>query len=437
MLWSNYCVKLLSLLTTTLTLCVTIADIFPFLDSYLITGAIVVLKIKYLMADAIQKKRIAVFGSTGSIGTQALEVIRANPDLFETEILTAQTNADLLVKQAMELKPNAVVIGDETLYQKVKDALSSIDTKVFAGEAALEEVADFDSYDMMLAGIVGFAGLKPTLKAVEKGKAIGLANKETLVVAGDIVMQKAYDNRAPIIPIDSEHSAIFQCLVGEGRNKIEKIILTASGGPFLGKKPNFLVNVKRDHALQHPNWNMGAKISIDSATLMNKGLEMIEAKWLFNLQPEQVQVVVHQQSIVHSMVQFEDGSIKAQMGLPDMKLPIQYAMSFPQRVKNNFPRLEFKKYPALTFEEPDVKTFRNLSLAIDALYKGGNMPCILNAANEIAVWAFLRNRIGFLDITAVVEKTMQHTSFIEHPTLEEYFESDGEARNFAASLIKM
>ena len=389
------------------------------------------------MADAIQKKRIAVFGSTGSIGTQALEVIRANPDLFETEILTAQTNADLLVKQALEFKPNAVAIGDETLYQKVKDALSSIDTKVFAGEAALEEVADFDSYDMMLAGIVGFAGLKPTLKAVEKGKAIGLANKETLVVAGDIVMQKAYDNRAPIIPIDSEHSAIFQCLVGEGRNKIEKIILTASGGPFLGKKPNFLVNVKRDHALQHPNWNMGAKISIDSATLMNKGLEMIEAKWLFNLQPEQVQVVVHQQSIVHSMVQFEDGSIKAQMGLPDMKLPIQYAMSFPQRVKNNFPRLEFKKYPALTFEEPDVKTFRNLSLAIDALYKGGNMPCILNAANEIAVWAFLRNRIGFLDITAVVEKTMEHTSFIEHPTLEEYFESDGEARNFAASLIKM
>jgi 1-deoxy-D-xylulose-5-phosphate reductoisomerase len=389
------------------------------------------------MADAIQKKRIAIFGSTGSIGTQALEVIRVNPDLFETEILTAQTNADLLIKQALEFKPNAVVIGEEALYQKVKDALSSVDTKVFAGEAALEEAADFDSYDMMLAGIVGFAGLKPTLKAVEKGKAIGLANKETLVVAGDIVMQKAYDKRAPIIPIDSEHSAIFQCLIGEGRNKIEKIILTASGGPFLGKKPNFLVNVKRDHALQHPNWNMGAKISIDSATLMNKGLEMIEAKWLFNLQPEQVQVVVHPQSIVHSIVQFEDGSMKAQMGLPDMKLPIQYAMSFPQRVKNDFPRLEFKKYPSLTFEEPDVKTFRNLSLAIDALYKGGNMPCILNAANEIAVWAFLRNRIGFLDITAVVEQTMQSVSFIEHPSLEQYFESDGEARNFAASLIKM
>jgi len=389
------------------------------------------------MADAIQKKRIAVFGSTGSIGKQALEVIRANTDLFETEILTAQTNADLLIKQALEFKPNAVVIGEESLYQKVKDGLLATDTKVFGGEKALEEAADFDSYDMMLAGIVGFAGLKPTLKAVKKGKAVGLANKETLVVAGDIVMQHAYDNRAPIIPVDSEHSAIFQCLVGEGRNQIEKIILTASGGPFLGKKPNFLVNVKRDHALQHPNWNMGAKISIDSATLMNKGLEMIEAKWLFNLKPEQVQVVVHPQSIVHSMIQFEDGSIKAQMGVPDMKLPIQYAMAFPQRIKNDFPRLEFKKYPSLTFEEPDVKTFRNLSLAIDALYKGGNMPCILNAANEIAVWAFLRNRIGFLDITAVVEKTMQHTKFIEHPTLEEYFESDGEARNFAASLIKM
>lgn len=384
-----------------------------------------------------QKKRIAIFGSTGSIGTQALEVIKANPDLFEAEILTAQTNYELLIKQALECKPNAVVIGDETLYTKVKEALSATDTKVFAGEAALEEAADFDSYDMMLAGIVGFAGLKPTLKAVTKGKAVGLANKETLVVAGDIVMQKAYENRAPIIPVDSEHSAIFQCLVGEGRNKIEKIILTASGGPFLGKKPNFLVNVKRDHALQHPNWTMGAKITIDSATLMNKGLEIIEAKWLFNLQPDQIQVVIHPQSIIHSMIQFEDGSIKAQMGLPDMKLPIQYAMGFPQRIANNFPRLDFKKYANLTFEEPDVKTFRNLALATDALAKGGNMPCILNAANEIAVWAFLRNRIGFLDITAVVEKAMQKVGFIEKPSLEQYFETDGEARTFAASLIKM
>ena len=389
------------------------------------------------MPDQSSKKRIAIFGSTGSIGTQALEVIRTNPDLFEVEILTAQTNDELLITQALEFRPNAVVIGDDSRYEKIKQALSSTDIKVFAGEDALEEVADFDTYDMMLAGIVGFAGLKPTLKAVEKGKAVGLANKETLVVAGDIVMQKAIEKRAPIIPVDSEHSAIFQCLVGEVRNPIEKIILTASGGPFLGKKPNFLVNVKRDHALQHPNWSMGAKISIDSATLMNKGLEMIEAKWLFNLRPDQIEVVIHPQSIIHSMVQFEDGSIKAQMGLPDMKLPIQYAMSFPGRVKNDFPRLNFRKYPALNFEEPDVKTFRNLSLAMEALNKAGNMPCILNASNEIAVWAFLRNRIGFLDMTAMVEKTMQNVAFIEKPTLQEYFDSDGEARNFAASLINL
>ncbi len=389
------------------------------------------------MGDQSPKKRIAIFGSTGSIGTQALDVIRANPDLLEVEILTAQSNDDLLIKQALEFKPNAVVIGDETRYQKVKDALCQTLVKVFAGEKALEEVADFDSYDMMLAGIVGFAGLKPTFKAVEKGKAVGLANKETLVVAGDLVMQKAIEKRVPIIPVDSEHSAIFQCLVGEGRNRIEKVILTASGGPFLGKKPNFLVNVKRDHALQHPNWAMGAKITIDSATLMNKGLEMIEAKWLFNLQPEQIQVVVHPQSIIHSMIQFEDGSIKAQMGLPDMKLPIQYAMAFPQRIKNDFPRLDFRKHANLTFEEPDVKTFRNLALATEALYKGGNMPCVLNAANEIAVWAFLRNRVGFLDMTAMVEKTMENVSFIEKPNMQEYFDSDAEARNFAASLINL
>jgi 1-deoxy-D-xylulose-5-phosphate reductoisomerase len=389
------------------------------------------------MSNAIKKKRIALFGSTGSIGTQAIEVIRANPTLFEVEILTAQSNHELLITQALEFNPNAVVIGDESKYLLVKDALSSSGVKVFSGENALVEVADFDSYDMMLAGIVGFAGLKPTLKAVEKGKAIGLANKETLVVAGDIVMRKALENRAPIIPVDSEHSAIFQCLVGEGRNKIEKIILTASGGPFIGKKPNFLVNVKRHHALSHPNWEMGAKISIDSSTLMNKGLEMIEAKWLFNLDPQQIQVVIHQQSIIHSMIQFEDGSIKAQMGLPDMKLPIQYAMAFPQRIKNEFPRLDFRKYTSLSFDEPDVKTFRNLALAIEAMFKGGNLPCVMNAANEIAVWAFLHNRIGFLDMTAVVEKTMQQISFIEKPSLEEYFESDGEARNFAASLIKM
>ena len=389
------------------------------------------------MGEAVQKKRIAIFGSTGSIGTQALDVVRAQSGLFEIEILTAQTNDELLIAQALEFKPNAVVIGDETKYQKVKEALGGEDIKVFAGEKALEEAADFDTYDIMLAAIVGFAGLKPTLKAVSKGKLIALANKETLVVAGDIVMQTALDNKSPIIPVDSEHSAIFQCLVGEARNPIEKIILTASGGPFLGKKPNFLVNVKRDHALQHPNWSMGAKISIDSATLMNKGLEVIEAKWLFNLRPDQIEVVIHQQSIVHSMVQFEDGSMKAQMGLPDMKLPIQYALGFPNRIPNDFPRLQFKKYPTLTFEEPDYKTFRNLGLALEALKRGGNMPCVLNAANEIAVWAFLKNRIGFLDITAVVEKTIEKINFIEKPTLEEYFESDGEARNFAASIIKL
>ncbi|MFN8250016.1 MAG: 1-deoxy-D-xylulose-5-phosphate reductoisomerase [Ferruginibacter sp.] len=389
------------------------------------------------MAEGQVKKRIAIFGSTGSIGTQALDVIRTNPDLFEVEILTAQTKDELLVEQALEFNPNAVVIGDEKKYEKVKSALASRNIKVFAGEAALEQAADFDSYDIMLAAIVGFAGLKPTLKAVEKGKMVALANKETLVVAGDIVMKTALDKRAPIIPVDSEHSAIFQCLVGEARNPIEKVILTASGGPFLGKKPNFLVNVKRDHALQHPNWSMGAKITIDSATLMNKGLEMIEAKWLFNLQPEQVEVVIHPQSIIHSMVQFEDGSIKAQMGLPDMKLPIQYALGFPQRLKNDYPRMNFRKYPNLSFEEPDLKTFRNLTLAMEALQKGGNTACVLNAANEIAVWAFLKNRIGFLDITAVVEKTMERISFIEKPTLQEYFESDGEARNFAASLMKL
>jgi 1-deoxy-D-xylulose 5-phosphate reductoisomerase len=389
------------------------------------------------MSNSTLRKRIAIFGSTGSIGTQALEVIAANEDLFSVEVLTAQNNDELLVQQALRFNPHIVVIGDERKYNKVKDALSSTDIKVFAGEKALEEVAALDVYDMMLAAIVGFAGLRPTYRAVESGKAIALANKETLVVAGDIVMQKAVENRVPIIPVDSEHSAIFQCLVGETRNRIEKIILTASGGPFLGKKPNYLVNVKRDHALQHPNWNMGAKITIDSATLMNKGLEMIEARWLFDIKPEQVQVLVHPQSIIHSMVQFEDGSIKAQMGLPDMKLPIQYALAFPKRLPNQFPRYDFRKPSQLTFEEPDIKTFRNLALATEALFKGGNLPCVLNAANEIAVYAFLRNRIGFLDMTDLIERTMQHVPAIEKPTLEEYFESDGEARNFAASLIRL
>lgn len=382
-------------------------------------------------------KRIAIFGSTGSIGTQALDVIAANTALFSVEVLTAHTNDQLLIEQALKFKPNIVVIGDEKKFHKVKDALAGAHIKVFAGEDALVEVAAMDVYDVMIAAIVGYAGLRPTLQAIECGKTIALANKETLVVAGDIVMQKALEHKAPIIPVDSEHSAIFQCLVGEGRNKIEKIVLTASGGPFLGKKPNFLVNVKRDHALQHPNWTMGAKITIDSATLMNKGLEMIEARWLFNLKPEQVQVLVHPQSIIHSMVMFEDGSIKAQMGLPDMKLPIQYALAFPNRIASSFPRYDFKKPNTLTFEEPDIKTFRNLALATEALFKGGNLPCILNAANEIAVFAFLRNRIGFLDITEMVERTLEKIPFIDNPTLDEYFETDGEARNFAASLIQL
>jgi len=382
-------------------------------------------------------RRIAIFGSTGSIGTQALEVIATHPDKFSVEILTAHSNEELLIEQARKFNPNMVVIGDEKKYQKVKDELASTDVKVFAGEKALEEVAAIDCYDLMLAGIVGYAGLKPTLQAIGIGKPIALANKETLVVAGDIVMARAVEKRVPVIPVDSEHSAIFQCLVGETRNRIEKIILTASGGPFLGRKPNYLVNVKREHALQHPNWNMGAKISIDSATLMNKGLEMIEAKWLFNLRPDQIQVLVHPQSIIHSMVQFEDGSIKAQMGLPDMKLPIQYALAFPRRIKSDFARFDFRKINTLSFEEPDIRTFRNLALAIEALNKGGNLPSVMNAANEIAVYAFLRNRINFLDMTDVIEKTMHKVAFIEKPTLEEYYESDGEARNFAADLIRL
>lgn len=382
-------------------------------------------------------KRIALFGSTGSIGTQALEVIAQNPDKFSVEVLTGNGNDDLLIEQALKFHPNIVVVGDEQKYLKVKEALAKTDAKVFAGEKALEDVASMDVYDLMLAAIVGYAGLKPTLNAIKAGKAVALANKETLVVAGDIIMQTAVEKRVPIIPVDSEHSAIFQCLIGEMRNPVEKVILTASGGPFLGRKPNYLVNVKREHALQHPNWTMGAKISVDSATLMNKGLEMIEAKWLFNLQPSQIEVLVHPQSIIHSMVQFQDGSVKGQMGLPDMKLPIQYALSFPRRIQNDFPRLDFRKIKELTFEEPDLKTFRNLPLAMEALHKGGNLPCILNAANEIAVYAFLRNRIGFLDMTDVIERTMQQVPFIQNPTLDEYFESDGEARSFAADVIKL
>lgn len=382
-------------------------------------------------------KRIAIFGSTGSIGKQALEVIEANPDHFSVEVLTANSNEQLLIEQAKKYNPNIVVIANEEKYEDVKRALANTDIKVFAGEDALEEVAAMDCYDLMLAAIVGFAGLKPTLKAIESRKAIALANKETLVVAGDIVMQMAMENRVPVIPVDSEHSAIFQCLMGETRNKIEKVYLTASGGPFIGRKTNYLVNVKREHALQHPNWEMGAKISVDSATLMNKGLEMIEAKWLFNLQPDQIEVLVHPQSAIHSMVQFEDGSLKAQIGVPDMKLPIQYALAFPQRLANDYPRFSFKKYSSLSFEEPDIKTFRNLALAMEALEKGGNLPCVLNAANEIAVYAFLKNRLGFLEMTDVIEKVMNAVPFIAKPSLNDYFDSDGVARTLAADIIRL
>lgn len=382
-------------------------------------------------------KRVGLFGSTGSIGTQTLEVIRANPSLFSATLLTAHSNHELLIEQALEFLPAVVVITQSSKYALVKEALSPKGINVMSGEAALEEAASMDCFDLMMAAIVGFAGLKPTLKAIETGKDIALANKETLVVAGDVVMALAAEKGVSIIPVDSEHSAIFQCLVGEASNPIEKIILTASGGPFIGKKPNYLVNVKREHAIAHPNWSMGAKISIDSSTLMNKGLEMIEAKWLFNLEPSQIEVVIHPQSIIHSMVQFKDNSIKAQMGLPDMKLPIQYAMAYPRRIPNDFPRFNFSKSATLSFDPPDYKTFRNLGLAISALHKGGNMPCILNAANEFAVYGFLKNRLGFLDMTEVIEQTMAQVSFIENPTLQEYFESDGEARNFAATLINL
>ena len=382
-------------------------------------------------------KRVGLFGSTGSIGTQTLEVIRANPSLFSATLLTAHSNHELLIEQALEFLPAVVVITQSSKYALVKEALSPKGITVMSGEAALEEAASMDCFDLMMAAIVGFAGLKPTLKAIETGKDIALANKETLVVAGDVVMALAAEKGVSIIPVDSEHSAIFQCLVGEASNPIEKIILTASGGPFIGKKPNYLVNVKREHAIAHPNWSMGAKISIDSSTLMNKGLEMIEAKWLFNLEPSQIEVVIHPQSIIHSMVQFKDNSIKAQIGLPDMKLPIQYAMAYPRRIPNDFPRFNFSKSATLSFDPPDYKTFRNLGLAISALHKGGNMPCILNAANELAVYGFLKNRLSFLDMTEVIEQTMAQVSFIENPTLQEYFESDGEARNVAATLINL
>jgi 1-deoxy-D-xylulose-5-phosphate reductoisomerase len=380
-------------------------------------------------------KNIAILGSTGSIGTQALDVIRANADSFIVEVLTANSNADLLIKQAIEFNPNAVVIADTGQYNYVKEALKDYDIKVFAGNKAIKEVVTMESIDLVLAAIVGYAGLESTISAIKAGKQIALANKETLVVAGDLITSLAKANGVNLYPVDSEHSAIFQCLAGEFHNPIEKIYLTASGGPFRGKDLHFLENIKKEQALKHPNWEMGAKITIDSASLMNKGLEVIEAKWLFGLKTEQIDVIVHPQSIVHSIVQFTDGSMKAQMGLPDMKLPIQYALGYPQRMKSDFPRFNFINYPQLTFEPADTKTFRNLALAFEAMHKGGNSPCVLNAANEIAVEAFLKDRIGFLQMSNVVEKCLQHIHFINKPSYDDYVETDKETRQFANELI--
>jgi 1-deoxy-D-xylulose-5-phosphate reductoisomerase len=380
------------------------------------------------------KRKIAILGSTGSIGTQALEVIESHPNLFEVEVLTANNNAKLLISQALKFNPNTVVIGNKDLYPEVILALNNTDIKVFAGEESIAQVVEMESIDMVLTAMVGYSGLKPTINAVKAKKPIALANKETLVVAGELIMGMAYENNVPIIPVDSEHSAIFQCLVGE-KNPIEKIILTASGGPFRNHSFKQLARVTRADALNHPNWCMGNKITIDSATLMNKGFEVIEAKWLFNLKPEQIDVIVHPQSIIHSMVQFEDGSIKAQMGLPDMKLPIQYALGFPKRLKSDFPRFSFLGYPNLTFEEPDRDRFPALQFAMDAMVKGGNMPCILNAANEIVVNAFLCEQIGFLRMADIIEECLSKSFFIEHPSFDDYIATDNATREFASKLI--
>lgn len=383
--------------------------------------------------ESENKKKIAILGSTGSIGTQALQVIRNHPDQFEAFVLTANNQVDLLIQQAREFLPDAVVISNDTLYPKLKEALSDLPIKVYAGEDALAQVVQSESVDMVLTAMVGFCGLRPTIEAIKSGKPIALANKETMVVAGALINDLTHQYQVPIYPVDSEHSAIFQCL--EPNNAIEKIILTASGGPFRKTALRDLMNVTRKEALKHPNWNMGAKITIDSATMMNKGFEVIEAKWLFGLNTNQIDVVVHPQSIIHSMVQFQDGSVKAQMGLPDMKLPIQYALSYPNRLQTNFPRLDFAHHASLTFEEPDLKRFRNLHLAYKAISKGGTAPCALNAANEVVVEAFLHDKIGFMEMPELIEKAITQTSYVEKPTLEDYFEVDKEARQRTQSFI--
>jgi len=383
----------------------------------------------------MMKRRIAILGSTGSIGTQALQVIDEHSEHFGVEVLTAGNNVDLLVWQARRYQPNAVVIGCEEKYKMVCDQLKDCPVKVYAGKEAIDQVATMSTVDMVLVALVGFSGLMPTIRALEASKPVALANKETLVVAGELVMNIARQNRVPLLPVDSEHSAIFQCLTGEDPDAVEKIILTASGGPFRGKGLDFLQKVSSEQALNHPSWKMGNKITIDSASLMNKGFEAIEAKWLFDLDSAQIEIVVHPQSIVHSLVQFKDGSMKAQLGLPDMKLPIQYAMGYPIRLENKFPRFDFVNYPSLTFEKADTGVFRNLSLAYEAMNQGGNMPCIVNAANEVAVDAFLNDKIGFLEMSSVIEKTMLKSSFIEHPCFADYFETDHEARVFATEIV--
>jgi 1-deoxy-D-xylulose-5-phosphate reductoisomerase len=384
----------------------------------------------------INKKNITILGSTGSIGTQTLDVIRGNADVFSVFLLTANSNADLLIRQAIEFVPEYAIICDKTKYQHVKEALANTSVKVLAGIEAIIDTVTHPDIDIVVTAMVGFAGLEPTIAAIKAGKDIALANKETLVVAGELVTGLAKKHKVKILPVDSEHSAIFQCLAGEEGNVVEKIILTASGGPFRGRSLDFLAGVMKEDALKHPNWVMGAKITIDCATLMNKGLEVIEAKWLFGLNADQIDVIVHPQSIVHSMVQFEDGSIKAQMGLPDMKLPIQYALSYPARLKNSFKRFDFTNYPQLTFEKPDIDTFRNLGLTFEALKQGGNMPCIINAANEIAVAGFLNNNIGFLAMSAVIERCMQQIPYIASPVLDDYLNTDKETRIFAQNLIQ-
>jgi 1-deoxy-D-xylulose-5-phosphate reductoisomerase len=383
----------------------------------------------------LNKKGIAVLGSTGSIGTQTLDVVRAFPDRFEVVVLTCGSNAHLLVAQALEFLPQAVVIIDETQFEFVKAKLGHTAIAVYSGVQALEDVVQIEQIDVVLNAIVGAAGLRPTIKAIENGKDIALANKETLVVAGELVMGLALKHQVKMLPVDSEHSAIFQCLVGEDANPIEKIYITASGGPFRGKDRSLLASVTKEHALKHPNWVMGAKITIDSASLMNKGLEVIEAKWLFDLEVDQVDVIVHPQSIVHSLVQFQDGSIKAQLGVPDMKLPIQYALSYPLRLENNFERFNFLDYPQLTFEKPDLHTFRNLALAYDSLRKGGNRSCVLNAANEIVVDAFLKDKISFLGMSDVIETVLEKVNYLARPSLDDYIECDYAARRIAEEII--